>query len=142
MKLADEVVKGWTTVDGGRGRAILLVEDEPRLRRALTLSLRGRGYRVIEAKTAAEAVAAAASHCFDLMLLDVNLPDATGWDVLRTLRETGHALPAVVLSAIPPNPQRVKEFAPAGVLHKPFPIEALLRLVRATCEDAKCEEHI
>jgi two-component system KDP operon response regulator KdpE len=120
-------------MDDGACRAILLVEDEPRLRRALTLSLQARGYQVHEATTAAAAVAAATSQHFDLMLLDVNLPDATGWDVLRALREEGRVLPVVVLSAVPPNPRRVKEFAPAGVLHKPFPIDALLRLIRAIC---------
>lgn len=122
-------------MDDGSCNAILLVDDEPRLRRALALSLRGRDYRVTEATTAAEAVAAATTHRYDLMLLDVNLPDATGWDVLRALRDTGRDLPVVVLSAVPPNPQRIKEFAPAGVLHKPFPIDALLRLIRVACGD-------
>jgi hypothetical protein len=39
-------------------------------------------------------------------------------------------MPAVIVSAVPPSATRVKEFRPLGVLHKPFPIEALLRLVR------------
>jgi DNA-binding response OmpR family regulator len=137
MEHADEATEDRTAHDVGRDSAILLVEDEPRLRRALALSLRGRDYRVVEATTAAEAVATAMSHHYDLMLLDVNLPDATGWDVLRSLRAAGRELPVVVLSAIPPNPQRVKEFTPVGVLHKPFPIDALLRLIRATCGEGR-----
>jgi DNA-binding response OmpR family regulator len=120
---------------GGCG-TILLVEDEPRLRRTLARSLSGRAFTVEEAATADEAVAAASARCFDLMLLDVNLPDATGWDVLRRLRAADKldGLPVVVLSAVPPNPARVREFAPVGVLHKPFPIDALLRLVRVACD--------
>ncbi len=63
--------------------SILLVEDEPRLRQTLARSLAGRDFQVVEATTAAEAIAAATAGRFDLMLLDINLPDATGWDVLR-----------------------------------------------------------
>lgn len=124
-------------VNNGTGKAILLVEDEPRLLQALTLSLRGRNYQVTEAMTAAEAITAVTDGRFDVMLLDVNLPDGTGWDVLRTLRDGGRAMPVVVLSAVPPNPQRVKEFAPAGVLHKPFPIDALVRLIRSACGEGQ-----
>lgn len=113
--------------------SILLVEDEPRLRSTLLRSLRAREYQVAEAGTAAEAIAAARASDFDVMLLDVNLPDATGWDVLRELRSRGRELPAVVLSAVPPSPARVREFRPIGVLHKPFPIDALLRLIRSAC---------
>lgn len=120
--------------------AILLVEDELRLRRTLVRSLEGRGYRVIEAATAGEAVASALTTDFALMLLDVNLPDATGWDVLRQLRAAGCEVPVVVLSAVPPNPTRVREFRPLGVLYKPFPIDALLRLVRVACSASSPEE--
>jgi two-component system, OmpR family, copper resistance phosphate regulon response regulator CusR len=114
-------------------RSILLVEDEPRLRQTLQRSLTGRGYRVDLATTVAEASARALSGSYDVMLLDVNLPDATGWDVLRTLRQAGSSLPSIVLSAAPPNPARVREFRPAGILYKPFPMDALLRLIQSAC---------
>ncbi|MFN8678052.1 MAG: response regulator [Thermomicrobiales bacterium] len=120
-------------VERSPGEAILLVEDELRLRRTLVRSLEGRGYRVVEAATAKEAVTSALAVGFAVMLLDVNLPDATGWDVLRQLRAAGCETPAVVLSAVPPNPTRVREFRPVGVLYKPFPIDALLRLIRVAC---------
>jgi DNA-binding response OmpR family regulator len=105
--------------------SILLVEGEPRLRQILARSIAGRDFQVVEATTAAEAIAAATDRSFDVMLLDVNLPDATGWDVLRSLR--------LVMSTVPPNPARVREFRPFGILHKPFPIDALLRLIRSAC---------
>jgi DNA-binding response OmpR family regulator len=111
--------------------SILLVDDEPRLRQILARSLAGREFQVVEARTAAEAIAAATADRFDLMLLDINLPDATGWDVLRRLRTTGQELPVIVMSAVPPNPVRVREFKPFAVLHKPFPIDTLLRLIRS-----------
>jgi hypothetical protein len=50
---------------------------------------------------------------------------------LRRLRTANRELPVVVMSAVPPNPARVREFQPFGVLYKPFPIDALLRLIRA-----------
>lgn len=116
--------------DGDVPMSILLVDDEARLRRTLARSLAARGHRVDEAETCREAVAAARSARYDLLLLDVNLPDATGWDVLRELAAAGRSLPTVVLSAVPPSASRVREFEPLGVLHKPFPMDALLRLVR------------
>jgi DNA-binding response OmpR family regulator len=127
--------------DNNGCKSILLVEDESRLRQTLARSLTGRGFQVVEATTAAEAIAAATAGRFNLMLLDVNLPDATGWDVLRQLRQAGCDLPVVVLSAVPPNPSRVREFRPFGILHKPFPIDALLRLIRAACDVSEPQEH-
>ena len=115
--------------------SILLVEDESRLRQTLARSLAGRDFQVVEATTAAEAIAAATAERFDLMLLDINLPDATGWDVLRALRRANRVLPVIVMSAVPPNPVRVREFRPFGILHKPFPIDALLRLIRSACAE-------
>jgi DNA-binding response OmpR family regulator len=113
--------------------SILLVEDELRLRQTLARSIAGRDFQVVEATTAVEAIAAATESRFDLMLLDINLPDATGWDVLRGLRRAERQLPVVVMSAVPPNPARVREFRPFGILHKPFSIDALLRLIRSAC---------
>jgi DNA-binding response OmpR family regulator len=116
----------------------LIIEDENPLRRILTLNLARRGYNVVEADTgeaALDAVRASVSGAipFDLLLLDINLPDQSGWDVLRRLREDPHLAmwppPAViVMSAVRPQEKRIAEFHPDAVLLKPFPIEALLRL--------------
>ncbi|MGH2535043.1 MAG: response regulator transcription factor [Thermomicrobiales bacterium] len=126
-------------IGGTPAMSILLVDDETRLRRAIARSLTARGYRVDEAATCREAVAAASSGRYDLLLLDVNLPDATGWDALRELAAAGRTIPTVMVSAVPPSASRVREFQPVGVLHKPFPIDALLRLVQsvATREGAE-----
>lgn len=110
--------------------SILLVDDEDRLRRTIARSIRARGYGVAEADTCRQAVEAASTGLYDLMLLDINLPDATGWDALRVLGVRGRSLPTVVFSAVPPSAVRVREFRPFGVLQKPFPIDALLQFVR------------
>lgn len=122
---------------------ILVVEDEAPLRRIILLNLVRRGHTVIEAEsvsTAQEALAAFQSR-FDLILLDLNLPDRTGWDVLRSLKRSPDASrdepdrhsrqPAViVITAGRPPRSRVEEFHPTAILLKPFPIEALLRLIQ------------
>jgi DNA-binding response OmpR family regulator len=122
-------------VELNRNESILLVDDETRLRQTLARSLTMRGYRVVEAATHREAVESALSQRHALLILDINLPDATGWDVLRDLAAAGRSLPTVVFSAVPPSPSRIKEFKPLGVLHKPFPIDALLRFVRIGIEE-------
>ena len=65
----------------------------------------------------------------DLVLLDINLPDRTGWDVLRDLRATGPLPPTVVVSVVRVAPDRLREFGVLAYLPKPFPIDALVRLV-------------
>jgi CheY-like chemotaxis protein len=110
-------------------RRVLIVEDEATLRRVVARNLTGRGLRVSEADSADAAVDAVAQERPDLILLDINLPDRTGWDVLRELRRRNIDIPTSVISAVRANPSRIAEFHPFAYLPKPFPIEALLRLV-------------
>jgi DNA-binding response OmpR family regulator len=110
-------------------RRILVVDDEEALRHLIRRNLEVRGNEVREAATAEEAIEAISSDRPDLLLLDLNLPDRSGWDVLRVLRERGIELPTVVISAVRVVPARLAEFRPMGYLPKPFPLEALLRLV-------------
>jgi DNA-binding response OmpR family regulator len=119
---------------------ILLVEDELQLRRVLTLNLARRGYSVAEAdsvETAFDMVAAAdeAGAPFDLIILETHLPDRCGWDLLRMLRPA--RTPVILISPLPVTPGRLAEFAPVATLLKPFPIEALLRLVERAQRQAQ-----
>lgn len=111
-------------------RRILVVEDEARLRQVIVRNLIARGHLVRDVATAADAVQAVLAECPDLMLLDINLPDQSGWDVLRTLRSQGIEVPTAVVSAVRIVPSRLEEFRPVAYLSKPFPLESLLRLVR------------
>lgn len=110
-------------------RSILIVEDEATLRRIIARNLTSRGHRVREAETAALAIEAIRAERPDLLLLDINLPDRSGWDVLRVLQREGIAAPTIVVSAVRVSQNRLAEFKPLAYLPKPFPIEALLRLV-------------
>jgi DNA-binding response OmpR family regulator len=113
----------------GPYRSVLLVEDEAVFRRVIARNLSGRGLLVHEVGTAREAVDVSTADRPDLMLLDINLPDRSGWDVLRELRKLGIDVPTIVVSAVRVNQSRLEEFHPMAYLPKPFPLEALLRLV-------------
>ena len=82
---------------GPGGAGILIVEDEPELVRALRINLRARQYQVLTAGTGREALAVAASHPPDAIILDLGLPDIDGTEVIVALREWYHA-PIIVLS--------------------------------------------
>lgn len=122
------------------GARILLIEDDGVLRNLLQRNLEARRHQVsvaIDARTALDYLRAEAS--FDLVILDINLPDQTGWEILRIAQQHGWLrplaqgsdtpqLPVVVVTAVRASLSRLKEFPLLAYLPKPFPIEALLRL--------------
>jgi CheY-like chemotaxis protein len=110
--------------------SILLVDDEPAIADVLARNLRARGNEVRVAVTGKDALFALTEAVPDVLVIDINLPDLTGWEVLRRLAPRDRdRVPVIVFSASPLAPSRVQEFKPAGVLIKPFPVEALVRLV-------------
>jgi DNA-binding response OmpR family regulator len=112
---------------------VLLVEDDVPLADVIARNLRARGHLLSVASTAEEAVLSLAESWPDALLLDVNLPDMTGWDVLRKLSVADRQrLSVIVISAAPISEKRVVEFQPLRHLQKPFPIEALVRLLNDT----------
>jgi DNA-binding response OmpR family regulator len=119
---------------------VVIVEDEVTLRSIIARNLTRRGVLVAEMGTADEAVRAVEAYRPDLLLLDVNLPDRSGWDVLRDLRRQGIEVPTVVISAVRANPARLAEFRPLAYLPKPFPLEALLRLVIGPSDGQRLED--
>jgi two-component system KDP operon response regulator KdpE len=113
------------------GALVLLVEDEPQMRRFLRAALLSHGYRLIEAATAAEAIALATSHNPDLVLLDLGLPDGDGIEVAARLREWTQA-PILVISARGREDDKVRALD-AGAddyLTKPFGVAELLARLR------------
>ncbi len=121
------------------GARILLIEDDEVLRDLIEQNLRIRGHDVSIAGDVQEALGQLRDNSFDLTFLDINLPDKTGWDILRVALQEGilhtqeiegneQKLPVVVLSAVRVSPSRLAEFHPLAYLPKPFPMDALLRL--------------
>jgi DNA-binding response OmpR family regulator len=129
QQLASEIAHSPAAAKQRAYQRVLLVDDAPTFRAVIARVLASRGYTVREAADAAEALAALRDEPPDLMLLDINLPDRTGWDVLRDLSVAGKHVPTVVLSAVRVNPARLAEFRPLAYLPKPFPLDALLRLL-------------
>src|SRR6266481_5638437 len=82
----------------GDAAIILIVEDEPPIRRLLRTTLGAHDYRTLEAATAAEALTALRHYRPDLVLLDLGLPDMDGLELIGRIRKAG-PLPIVVLSS-------------------------------------------
>jgi two-component system, OmpR family, KDP operon response regulator KdpE len=111
---------------------ILAVDDEPQILRALQTNLRGAGYEVTTATTAAEALAEAALRVPDAIILDLVLPDGSGTDVCRELR-TWTTAPIIVVSAVGEESEKVAALD-AGAddyVTKPFGMDELLARLRA-----------
>ena len=76
---------------------ILVVDDEPAIRRFLKTSLAAQGYQIAEADTAKAAQEAIRRGPPDVLVLDLGLPDGDGFEIIRELRERGSAVPIIVL---------------------------------------------
>ena len=107
---------------------ILLVEDEAALADVMARNLRVRHHDVDVEATAEAAILRMSEAWPDVLVLDVNLPDLTGWEILRRLSSTDrNRVRVVVISAAPISQKRIDEFKPERALQKPFPIDALIR---------------
>jgi two-component system KDP operon response regulator KdpE len=110
---------------------ILLIEDEPQMRRFLRAALGAQDYRLVEATTAREGLAQAAGRSPDVILLDLGLPDRDGLEVTRELREWT-TIPIIVLSARGREQDKVAalDLGADDYLTKPFGVEELLARIR------------
>ena len=116
---------------------ILLVEDEPQMRRFLRITLQSQGYRLVEAATAQEGLMQATTRCPDVVLLDLGLPDLDGLEVTKRLREWTQT-PIIVISAREQEMDKVKSLD-AGAddyLTKPFNAGELLARIRVAMRHA------
>jgi two-component system KDP operon response regulator KdpE len=116
---------------------VLLIEDEPQMRRFLRTALSSNGYRLMEAATAREGLAQAAGRNPDLILLDLGLPDRDGLDVTRELRGWS-AVPIIVLSARGQEQDKVAalDLGADDYLTKPFGVDELLARIRVALRHA------
>ena len=110
---------------------ILIVDDDPKLRGFLRKGLEEQGYECSEASTVAQAEVEA-TDAYDLVLLDVMLPDGDGWEVLQHLRGTGHSTPVIFLTARSLVDERVQglEMGADDYIIKPFEFRELLARIQ------------
>jgi two-component system, OmpR family, KDP operon response regulator KdpE len=103
---------------------VLLVEDEPQMRRFLRAALTGHGYRLVEAETASAGLTEAATRNPAVILLDLGLPDLDGLEFSRRLREWSRT-PIIVISARGQEKDKVAalDHGADDYLTKPFGVE-------------------
>ena len=120
---------------------VLLIEDTPRLAEAVAEILRKSGYGADVAHIGADGLAMALTGAYDVLLLDIMLPDMSGMDVLRELREAGSVVPVILLTARQGVGDRVAglDAGADDYLPKPFHASELLARIRAvTRRPASC----
>ena len=118
---------------GGAPMRVLLIEDTPRLAEAVAEILRKSGYGADIAHIGADGLAMALTGAYDAVLLDIMLPDMSGMDVLRKLREAGSVVPVILLTARQGVGDRVAglDAGADDYLPKPFHASELLARIRA-----------
>src|SRR3984893_5351876 len=111
---------------------VLVVDDEPPIRRFLRTSLGAAGYRIVAAESAAEAIAMLAAEKPDVIILDLGLPDRSGLDVIAEIR-TRSPVPIIVLSARSDERSKVEalDLGADDYISKPFGMAELTARLRA-----------
>jgi DNA-binding response OmpR family regulator len=120
---------------------ILIVEDEPKVGKALSEGLKANGYQVTLAQTGEDGFFLANSHSFDVIVLDVMLPGRNGIEVLKTLRKQGLQVPVLLLTAKDSVEDRVLglDAGADDYLVKPFAFPELRARIRVLARRGKTE---
>ncbi len=122
-----------------RAERILVVEDEDPIRDLVATALRFTGFPVSTASSGREAISEARNEQFDLLVLDVNLPDVDGYEICRKLRSDGNDVAVIFLTARD-DPADLKSGFNAGAddyLTKPFSLEELMLRIDAVLRRSK-----
>jgi DNA-binding response OmpR family regulator len=120
----------------GDRRAILVIDDDLGTRETFTWVLTAYGFRVTTASSGARAVTVGKSGHFDLMLVDLRLPDISGIDVIRSLQSDGSDVRFLLVSAFLTSriADEARRLGASSVLEKPLTVENLMTHVRAALE--------
>ncbi|MGE4064020.1 MAG: response regulator [Rhodospirillaceae bacterium] len=113
------------------GPKVLIVDDEPQIRRFLRASLQAHDYQVIEAENGKEGVRACTVQKPDLLILDLGLPDMDGLDVIKLVREWS-TIPIIILSLRSDDPDKIEALDRGAndYVTKPFSMGELLARMR------------
>ncbi|HTZ34461.1 MAG TPA: response regulator transcription factor [Stellaceae bacterium] len=120
-------------MSGAAPLRVLVVDDEPAIRRFLRTSLRAEGYEVVETETAETALAELRRRAPDLVMLDLGLPGLDGLEVIRRLRASGSVVPVIVLTSRTDEAGKVEalDLGADDYVTKPFGMDELLARIRA-----------
>jgi two-component system, OmpR family, KDP operon response regulator KdpE len=116
-----------------RPQRVLVVDDEPPIRRFLRTSLSSQGYQVIEAEDGPSAREILRQNTADVLVLDLGLPGLDGFEIIKQLRESGSTLPIIVLSSRTDEAGKVRalDLGADDYVTKPFGMDELLARLRA-----------
>jgi two-component system KDP operon response regulator KdpE len=122
---------------------ILIIDDEAQIRKLLSITLQSYDYMIVEATSAKEGKALVATHPPDLILLDLGLPDESGHEVLKHLREW-YSNPVIILSVQNTEEDIIKALDNGAndYLVKPFRTGELVARIRSALRRAIAEENI
>lgn len=118
-----------------RKEKILLVDDEPAIRRILTRLLTGEGYNVLPATDGAEALEFVSHAEFDLVLLDLNMPGLDGWDTFEQLTSKHPLLPVIVITARPNQRFTALAAGIGALMEKPLDFQKLFQTIRGLLDE-------
>jgi two-component system, cell cycle response regulator CtrA len=124
---------------GGIGMRVLMIEDDILTARAIELMLKSGGFNVSTADLGQEGITLGTLYDYDIILLDVNLPDMSGFDVLRSLRGSKVKTPILILSGVLRMEDKVKGlgFGADDYMTKPFHPDELVARIHAIVRRSK-----
>lgn len=119
---------------------LLVVDDEPKVTEILSQFFLDRGYRVLQAASGDEAVAALEREAVDLMVLDLNMPGMPGEDVLQQVKEKHPKIQVVVVTGFPDREPKVRALGCDGFLAKPLAMDKLVKTIASLLADKDSDE--
>lgn len=113
-----------------RKQRILLADDSPQIRASLSKLLRNAGYAVTPVANGGQVLDRALTEHYDLLLLDLNMPDMDGWQTMDHLSQLGSRLPIIVITAQPDQREWAEADGASALMEKPLDLPRLLATIK------------
>lgn len=110
-------------------KRIFVVDDDSEIRESLGKLLRTEGYDVMLADDGQDSIKKFSTKPVDLVLLDLSLPDSTGWDVFGILTTLNRALPIIIITGRPDQEKLARAAGAAAIMEKPLDVPRLLKTI-------------
>ena len=126
------------TVQGEKGKAatkmkkVLVIDDQPIVTDLLESVLERMNYHAVVAACGKDGLAAFGKDDFDMVITDLGMPDVSGWDVSKAVKQKKPSVPVVVITGwgVTPDPDRMKDSKVDRVINKPFQIDQLEKIIK------------
>jgi DNA-binding NtrC family response regulator len=124
-----------TPVENAVSRTILVVDDEPQIRKSLQKVLRAEGYEVVLAVLYCEAIEQFNTRRIDLVLLDLSLPGSSGWDIFESLTALNPTLPIIIITGHKNQSEFAAAVGVSAFMEKPLRVPLLLKNIAELLEE-------